>query len=96
MTADRLDSIRHGVLARMERAERNMKLAIYGAAFMELLLFALVLLMFDLRDRVERLVFVTAVLSYTILVLGLVALGAHVTRPVGRIVALLEPGDRPS
>ena len=94
MHTDRLDDIRGGVLRQMERAERNMKLGIFGAALIELLLFILAFTQFDLKNPVERIVFITSVLGYTITVLGLVALGAHVTRSVGRIVALLDRGDQ--
>ena len=90
MDTDHLDSIRRGVLARMERAERNMKLGIFAAALCELLLFGLALFMFDMTNRVERLIFVTSTLSYTILVLGFVVLGAHVTRTVGRILTVVD------
>lgn len=92
MLDESLDGIRENVLARMERAERNMRLGIFGAALVELALIAIVLFMFDLNDRIERLIFVTSVLSYTIVILGLVALGAHVTRSVGRIIAVLPDG----
>jgi hypothetical protein len=94
MTADRLDTIRQSVLTRMERAERNMRLGIYGAALTELLLFVIAFKLVDFSDRLERLLFVLSILSYTIIVLGLVALGAHVTRSVGRLAALVDAADR--
>ena len=93
MDSERLDTIRHSVLTRMERAERNMRLGIYGAALTELLLFVVAFLLVDLSNRLERLVFVLSILSYTIIVLGLVALGAHVTRSVGRVIAALDASD---
>ncbi|MGI8497313.1 MAG: hypothetical protein ACR2OG_07010 [Gemmatimonadaceae bacterium] len=86
-----LDTIRSGVLDRMERAERNVRLGILGAAVAELALFAFAFTMVDWHNRVERLLFVFATLSYTIIALGLVALGAHVTRSVGRVVAAMDP-----
>ena len=89
MRAERLDSIREGVLARMERADRHVKLAIAGAVLVELVLFVVVLLLMDLDNRVERLIFVTSVLGYTILALGLAALGAHVSRSTSRILTVL-------
>ena len=36
METERLDTIRHNVLDRMERAERGVRLAIFGAALTEL------------------------------------------------------------
>ena len=95
MTADRLDTIRESVLTRMERAERGVRLAIIGAAIAELALFALAFLMVNWDDHLERLLFLLAVLSYTIIALGLVALGAHVTRSVSRVLAAMtDPEPR--
>ena len=94
MTNERLDTIRTSVLTRMERAERNMRLGIYGAALTELLLFVVAFRLVDMSNRLERLVFVLSILSYTIIVLGLVALGAHVTRTVGRLLAAVDVSDR--
>lgn len=85
MNSERIDEVRSSVLDRMERAERNRNLAILGAAAVELILFIVAFMMVDWNDRVERLVFVLAVLSYTIIVLGLAALGAHVTRSSARM-----------
>ena len=96
MRAERLDTMREGVLARMERADRNMKLAIFGAVLLESVFLAVVLLLIDLENRVERLIFVTSILGYTIVALGLAALGAHVTRSMGRILTVLSDDDRPS
>ena len=93
MSTERLDAIRNSVLTRMERAERNMRLGIFGAAIVELVLFGIAFTLVDMSDRVERLIFVMSVLSYTIILLGLAALGAHVTRSVGRVVAALDPAD---
>ena len=92
MQNDRLDDIRGSVLDRMERAERNMKLGIFGAALAELALFAIAFVMIDWDVRLEKLLFVFAILTYTIIALGLVALGSHVSRSAARILAAL--GER--
>lgn len=86
-----LDTIRESVLDRMERHERMVRLAIIGASVLEGVLFIVVLLLIDWRDKTHTLVFAMSVLSYTVIVLGLVALGAHVSRTVGRVLAALEP-----
>lgn len=93
MPNERLDTIRAGVLTRMERAERNMRLSLIGAALVEVALLGIALSMVDLSNRLERLLFVMSILSYTIVVLGLAALGAHVTRSVGRVLAALDAAD---
>jgi len=95
MAIDRLDSIRNSVLTRMERAERNMQLGILGAALTELALFVIAFRLVDMNNRLERLVFVLSVLSFTIVVLGLAALGAHVTRSVGRVLAVMDTPREP-
>jgi len=91
MSTERLNQIRVNVLDRMERSERYVRLAIFGATFAEVLLLAIAFAMIDWSNRLERLFFVFSILSYTIIVLGLVALGAHVTRTVGRVVAAMDP-----
>ena len=96
MRAERLDTIRQGALARMERADRNVKLAIFGAVLVEMVFIVTVLLTIDLGNRVERLIFVTSILGYTIVVLGLAALGAHVSRSAGRILMVLGDADQGS
>ena len=85
-----LDDVRHGVVARMERADRNVRLLLYGAGLLEALLLGLSLLLVDFSNRIERLVFVLSVLSYTIIAVGLVALGAHVTRSMAQIVTAID------
>jgi len=90
-TPDRLDDVRRSVLDRMERAERLGRVAIFGAAIAELALFVVAFTMVDWQSRVERLIFVFSVISYTIIALGLAALGAHVSRSVGRVLAAIAP-----
>jgi hypothetical protein len=65
-------------------------MGIMGAAAIELLLFIFAFIMIDWSVRIERIVFVLAILSYTIIAFGLLALGAHVTRSSMRILAALE------
>ena len=61
-----------------------------SAAGIEALMIVLALWLVDWSNRTHVLVFVMSVLGYTIVVLGLVALGAHVSRASSRIVAVLE------
>ena len=90
MSVDRMDAVRQSVLTRMERAQRGMRLAIAGAAVAEMALLVLAITLVDLSDPVQRLVFVLSLLSYTIIALGLVALGAHVTHTVSRVLAAVD------
>lgn len=89
MTQPNLETIQASVLDRMERADRLMKSAIIGAALVEAVLFAVALYLIDWHDRQQTLLFLFSVLSYTIIVLGMVALAGHVTRSVGRVLAAM-------
>lgn len=88
-----LDSIRAGVLDRMERGARLTRLAILGAAAVEGLLIVIAILRVDWQNDTQVLLFLFSILSYTIIALGLVALGAHVSRVGARVVAALEGRD---
>jgi hypothetical protein len=90
MNAPTVDSIREGVLRRMERQANTVRLLIVAAAGVEALLLALALRIVDLENSTHVLILVTSVLGYTIVALGLVALGAHVSRVCNRVVAVLE------
>jgi hypothetical protein len=87
-----LDDIRRTVLDRVERGDRLVRLATLGAAAVELALITLALLYVDWKDRLQVLLFLFSVISYTIVVLGLVALAGHVTRTVGRVLSAIDPG----
>jgi hypothetical protein len=89
---ERLDRARGQVLDRMERGNRLVRLAMAGGASVEALLIAGALLLLDWSNRAETLMFVMFVLSYTIIVFGLIALAGHVTRCTARILAILDPG----
>lgn len=87
-----LDDVVAGVLDQMEQHTRRIRLAILGAAAVEGLLMVVALLKVDWGNSTHVLLFVFSILGYTIVVLGLVALGAHVSRVGARVVAAL--GDR--
>ena len=84
------DDIRIGVLKRMEHQATMVRVATLGAAAIEALMLGLALWLIDWNDRMHILMFVMAVLGYTIVVLGFVALGAHVSRACNRVVAVIE------
>lgn len=85
-----LDAIRGGVLDRLERHARNTRLALVGAAALEALLIAIAIVKLDFSNRFEVVVFMLFVLMYSIIGLGLMALGAHVSRIGDRVLAALE------
>ena len=90
MTTPQLDFIRNAVLARMDAQERAMKFAILGAAVAEALLLSYAVWLIDWSDRTQVVVFVLSILSYLIIALGMIALGAHVSRSASRVVAAIE------
>lgn len=71
-------------LDRIEKSQRNLKLALAGAVMFEGVLLATLLWLTDFSDRVQALVFVSAVGGYTLIALGLIMLAAHVDRTVLR------------
>lgn len=79
-TTGNLDALRGNALAEIERTERGYRMAFLGAVFVEALFLAAFLLLADLRDRVHVLLLLGFVSGYTLVVLGLIALGAHVKR----------------
>lgn len=85
-----LDEVRKEALERIDRSERNFKLAFYAAALFEALFMIVFLLAADFSNRMHVLLFVATVGSYSVVVLGLVALGAYVNRSVLRVLKAIE------
>jgi hypothetical protein len=91
MTDRSADDAREGALAAMERHARNVKLTILGAAALEGLMLIAALRVMDWADRTHLLILVLTVLNYTVVLLGLVALGMHVSRTAQRVLRAMEP-----
>ena len=85
-----LDEVRASALARIERSDRNFKLAFFAAAAIETLFIISFVLLADLSNRVHLLILISTVSSYSIIVLGLVALGSHINRSVLRVLKAVE------
>ena len=85
-----LDSVRAAALARIERSERNFKLAFIGAVMVESAFIASFLLLADFSNRLHVLLLISTVSCYSIVVLGLVALGTHINRGIARILKAVE------
>jgi hypothetical protein len=85
-----LDGVRFEVLARINRSERNFKLAFYAAVVFEGLFLLAFLLAADFSNRTHLLLLMATVGSYSVVVLGLVALGAYVNRGVLRVLKAVE------
>jgi hypothetical protein len=87
-----LNRVRAGSLDRIDRAERNGRLAFMGAAAAEAALLAAFLLLADFQNRTHLLLLIATVAIYTIVALGLLALGAHVSRNTQLVLRALELG----
>ena len=85
-----LDEVRAAALARVDRSERNFKIAFFGAGFVETAFMVSFILLADLSDRLHLLLLISTVSCYSIVVLGLLALGAHVNRGVARLLKAVE------
>ena len=85
-----LDAIRGEALARVEREERNFKLAFFGGIAFEALFLFVLLFAADLTNRTHVLILIATVGGYTVVALGLVALGAHFSRGVARVLRAVE------
>ena len=85
-----VDGIRRGALDRIEQSERHFKITFFGAAVLEASFLAGFLLLADLSNRTHVLLLLSTVAIYTLLALGLVALGSHVNRNTLRILSAIE------
>jgi hypothetical protein len=86
----KLDEVRAAALARIDRSERNFKLAFFGAMAVETAFIVTFVLLADLSNRLHLLLLISTVSCYSIVVLGLFALGAHVNRGIARILKAVE------
>jgi hypothetical protein len=87
---DSLNGIRADVLARVDRAQRNYRLAFISAATVEAAFLIAFVLLADFHNRVHVLILISTVTTYSIVILGLFALGAYVTRSVLRVLQAIE------
>lgn len=84
------DPIQAEVLARMDRADRRVRLAFVAGAALELAFLVAFLLLADFRQRTHLLILLAAVGGYSIVCAGLLALAAHLNRLALRLTRALE------
>ena len=85
-----LDQVRAAALARIDRSARNFKLAFFAAAVLEMAFIVSFLLLANFSDRLHLLLLISTVGCYSIILLGLVALGEHFNRGVARVLKAVE------
>jgi hypothetical protein len=86
----KLDEVRAAALARIDRSERYFKLAFIGAGAVEVAFIVSFVLLADLSNRMHLLLLISTVSCYSIVVLGLFALGAHMNRGIARMLKAIE------
>ena len=85
-----LDEVRAAAIARVERSDRNFKLAFIGAGVVETAFILGFILLADLSNRLHLLMLISTVSCYSIVILGLFALGAHFNRGIARVLKAVE------
>ena len=80
------DEIRVATLSSIEKNERMYRWAFAIGAAVELGFCVMFLMLMNLHDRLQLLLFIATVSSYTIVIMGLVALGALSNRNAQRIL----------
>ena len=85
-----INEVRLTALDRIDRSERHYKLTFFVAAIIEGLFLAGFLLLADLSNRMHLLLLIATIAIYSILALGLVALGVHINRSTLRVLNAVE------
>ena len=93
---NRLNEVRGAALDRIDKSERNYKLAFYSALAVETLFLIAFVLLADFHNRIHVLLLLAAMAVYIILGLGLFALGAHVSRNTQTLLRAIELIERKS
>jgi len=85
-----LDQLRANALRQMDVARRNFLAAFWGAVLFEGLFTIGIVYFADFKDPLHMLIVCCTGVIYMPVILGLVALGAHVNRVVLRVLARLD------
>lgn len=85
-----IEETRNSALSHMDRMERSFRLAFFSGALVELGFLVSFLLLADLGNRGHMLLLIATIAIYTIIVLGLVALGAVMRKNTLLILQGLE------
>jgi len=88
--SQRLDKARGRVLDSLEAGRRMVTYGTGAAALLEVAMLVACIVLVDWGDRTQVLLFVIFILSYFIIVLGMLALAGHVTSATARILAVLD------
>ncbi|HEU0301312.1 MAG TPA: hypothetical protein VFR37_17740 [Longimicrobium sp.] len=89
MTTDRPTAVQ-AALAAADRRDRMSRLAIYAAALLEAVLLGLALMVMDFDNDTHLLIFITGILVYTTLALGLMAVAARAAAADERLLHAIQ------
>lgn len=87
------EKMRENILGKIEKTERNYKLAALGAAIIEFFLIAGFLALADFSDRTHLLLFISTMAIYSIIGAGLLALGFFINKCTLRVIRALQLGE---
>jgi len=87
------DRARQGALERIERAEWKYKFGFVAVAAAEAIFLAAYLLLMDFRDRLHWLILLAAVLTYGVVLIGVVNLGIYVNASTRAILRAILAQD---
>jgi hypothetical protein len=90
MSGPNLERVRGNVLNRIEQFERRSRWVVYALAVLELAFIVSILLLADFKDRLQLLLVIIAFAVYSILGLGLIVLGIHVSRCTERVLQAID------
>ena len=90
MDTQAIERARTGALADIERAASRRKAIFLAAAALEAGFLVTILLLMDFKDRTHVLILLAAVMVYTLLAIGMFALGAHVSLAAARVLRSVE------
>ena len=85
-----LEQMRANALKQMDRAQRNFKSSLFGAVIFEGFFTAGIIYFSNVHDPLHMLIVCCTGLIYMPVILGLVALGAHMNRNTLRVLARLD------
>src|SRR5215510_8418143 len=86
----KVDLIRNRALDRIDRAQRNIVLALCAAALWEAWFMVAFILGMERGNRLHLLLLIATVGSYTVVVFGLIVLGAYFNRSHMRMLKAIE------
>lgn len=90
-----LDKIQSAALKRIERSEKHYKIAVTAVAALEALFLLAFVLLMDFSNRTHVLMLIATIATYTIVGVGLIALGTHTNGNTQILLKAIELLEKP-